>query len=66
MYDLVFVVYTLTSNDVFVFLFSVDQSSDQLSEDPGFALIYVCAAVLFGVNVKLSFPSCEHTSAVFS
>lgn len=33
---------------------SVDQSSDQLSEDPGLALLHVCAAVLSGVNVKTS------------
>lgn len=29
--------------------FSADQSGDELSEDPGFALLYVCAAVLSGV-----------------
>lgn len=34
------------------FLFSVDQSGDQLSEDPGVALLYVCAPVLPGVSVK--------------
>lgn len=27
-------------------LFSVDQSRNQLSEDPGFAVLHVCAAVL--------------------
>lgn len=41
--------------------FSVDQSGDQLSEDPGFALLYVCAAVLPRVNVKWSPHSFEHT-----
>lgn len=46
------------------FFFSVDQSRDQLSEDSGFALLYVCAAVLPGVNVKWSFTSFEHTFAV--
>lgn len=30
--------------------FSVDQSSEQLREDPGFTLLYVCAAILSGVN----------------
>lgn len=30
-------------------VFSADQSGDQLSEDPGVALVYVCAAVLLGV-----------------
>lgn len=29
---------------------SVDQSSEQLREDPGFTLLYVCAALLSGVN----------------
>ena len=47
------------------FLFPVDQSGDQLSEDPGVALLYVCAPVLPGVSVKFSFPSFEHLFAVF-
>lgn len=33
---------------------SVDQSSEQLSEDPGFTLLYVCAALLSGVNPFIS------------
>lgn len=41
-----------------MFHFPVDQSSNQLSEDPGFALLYVCAAVLSGV--KCYFLSFEH------
>ena len=49
-----------TSDYVFFFIL-VDQSGDQLSEDPGFALLHVCAALLPGVNVKLTFPSFEHT-----
>lgn len=40
--------------DVFLslFLFPVDPRGDQLSEGPGFSLLYVCAAVLLGVNVR--------------
>lgn len=49
---------------MFVFLLSVDQSSDQLSENPGLTLLHVCAAVLLGVNIKLSFPNFEHTSEI--
>lgn len=48
-----------TSKDVFV-SFSADQSSDQLSEDPGFTFLYVCASVLSGVSVKCF----QHTFAV--
>lgn len=33
--------------------FSVDQGGDEFSEDPGFPLVYVCAAVLPGVNAEL-------------
>lgn len=39
-------------NDVCV-TFSVDQGGDKFSEDPGFTLVYVCAAVLSGVNTEL-------------
>lgn len=41
-----------TFNDVCV-TFSVDQGGDKFSEDPGFTLVYVCAAVLSGVNAEL-------------
>lgn len=40
---------------------SVDQSSDQLSEDPGLTLLHVCAAVLSGVNVKTRPNIYSHT-----
>lgn len=36
---------------------SVDQSSEQLCEDPGFTLFYVCAALLSGVNPFISHPA---------
>lgn len=45
-----------------MFLFaSADQSSDQLSENPGFTLLHVRVAVLPGVNIK--FPS-FHTHVI--
>lgn len=50
--------------DIMFFFASVDQSSDQLSENPGFALLHVCVAVLLGVNMK--FPSFTHTSGFVS
>lgn len=40
---------------------SVDQSSDQLSEDPGLTVLHVCAAVLSGVNVRTRPNICTFT-----
>lgn len=40
---------------------SVDQSSEQLCEDPGLTLLYVCAALLFGVN---PFHQCHQIKSV--
>lgn len=38
-------------------LCSVDPSSNQLREDSGFALLYLCAALLSGVNPFYPFNS---------
>lgn len=45
---------------VCVLFFSADKSGDQLSENPGFPLLYVRVAVLLGVNISLSFPGFEY------
>lgn len=57
----------ISANPVHVLMFSeftlvftscsVDQSSEQLREDPGFTLLHVCAAFLSGVNPFHPFKS---------
>lgn len=51
--------------DVMFFFAPVDQSSDQLSENPGFTLLHVCVAVLFGVNMKFPSFACTSGFSVF-
>lgn len=45
----------ITFETCFLLQFLVDQSCNQLSEDSGLTLLYVCASVLLGVSGKFCF-----------